>query len=168
MTISCGKQVLIIFLKILNTTMKQSIPSQTQVVTEYQKTESKVFQFRLYNEIASGLSWLSEADSGGGAGGCAPSPFFSNHLFFSNHFKELQTVLFEVELIISNAPLTYVYPNTIETCLKPNHLFFGRQLLHSSNTTSTVVRNLTVLSSTTDIINRISNHFLDRWRHEFT
>ena len=66
-------------------------------------------------------------------------------------------MLFEVELIINNKPLTYVYPNTIET---PNHLLFGRQLLYSSNTTSTVVRNLTVLSSTTDKINRISNHWI--------
>ena len=69
--------------------------------------------------------------------------------------------------IVSTAPLTYVYLNTIETCLTPNHLLFGRQILHSSNTTSTVVRNLTVLLSTTDKINRISDHSLDRWRHEF-
>ena len=47
----------------------------------------------------------------------------------------------------------------METCLTPNHLLFGRQLLHSSNTTSTVVRNLTILSSTTGKINRISNQF---------
>ena len=73
-------------------------------------------------------------------------------------------MLFEVELIINNKSLTYVYPNTIET---PNHLLLGRQLLYSSNTTSTVVRDLTVLSSTTDQINRISNHFLDRWRHGY-
>ena len=103
----------------------------------------------------------------GGAGGVCP-PFFAITGFFHNHFEELRTVLFEVQLIINNAPLTYIYPNTIETCLTPNHLLFGRQLLYSSNTTSTVVRNLTVLSSTTDKINRISNHFLDRWRHEFT
>ena len=76
-------------------------------------------------------------------------------------------MLFEVELIINNKPLTYVYPNTIETCLTPNHLLFGRQLLYSSNTTSTAVRNLTVLSSTTDKINRNSNYFLDKWRHEY-
>ena len=108
-------------------------------------------------------------------GACTPTPFFCNHLFFlqslvffCNHFEEVQTVLFEVELIINNAPLTHVYPNIIETCLKPNHLLFGRQFLYSSNTASTVVRNLTVLSSTTDKINRISNHFLDRWRYEFT
>ena len=85
-----------------------------------------------------------------------------------NHFEELQTVLIEIELIINNLPLTYIYQNAMETCLTPNYLLFGRQLLYSSNTTSTVVRNVTVLSSTTDKINHISNHFLDKWRHEFT
>ena len=76
-------------------------------------------------------------------------------------------MLFEVELIINNAPLTYVYLNTIKTCLTPNHLLTGRQLLHSFDTASTVVRNLTVLSRTTNKMNHISNHFLDRWRHEY-
>ena len=98
-------------------------------------------------------------------------PFFLRSLvlfcfffFFPNHFEELQTMLFEAELIINNKPLTYLYANTIET---PNHLLFGRQWLYSSNTTSAVIRNLTVLSSTTDKINRTSNNFLDRWRHGY-
>ena len=73
------------------------------------------------------------------------SSFFAITWFFCNHFEELQTVLFEVELISNNKPLTYVYPNTIETCFTPKHLLFGRQLLYSFNTTSTAVRNLTVL-----------------------
>ena len=92
----------------------------------------------------------------------APSP-----LFFCNHFEELHAALFEVEMIINNAPLRDLKPNTIETCLKPNHLLFHRQLLYSSNTTSTLIRNLPITSSTTDKINHISNHFLNRWRHEF-
>ena len=97
-----------------------------------------------------------------------PSPLvFPITFLFCNHFEELQTALFEFELIINNAPLTYVYPNTIETCLTPNHLLFHRQLIYSSNTTSTAVRSVTVLSGTTDKINRISNHFLDRWRHGY-
>ena len=96
----------------------------------------------------------------------ALSLFFAITCFFCNHFEELQTMLFEVEMIINNARLTYIYPNIIETCLTSNHLLFGRQLLHCSNTTSTVLTNLTVLSSTTDRINRISNHFWDRWRHK--
>ena len=47
-------------------------------------------------------------------------------LVFFNHFEEIQTVLFQAELIIGNAPLIYVYPNTLETCLTPNHFLFGR------------------------------------------
>ena len=98
----------------------------------------------------------------------APLAYFLQSIgFFCNHFEALQTVLSAVEVIINNAPLTYVYPNTIEKYLTPNHLLFGRKLLYSSNTTSTVVRNLTVISSTADKINRISNHYLDRWRHQY-
>ena len=74
--------------------------------------------------------------------GFRPPTFFLITFFLCNHFEELQTVLFEVELIINNAALTYVNPNTTKTCLIPNHLLFGRQLSYSSNTASTVVRNL--------------------------
>ena len=64
-------------------------------------------------------------------------------------------------------PLTYVYRNTIKAYLRPNHLLYGRQLLCYSNTTSTVVWNLIVLSSIPDKINRISSRFWHRWRHEY-
>ena len=104
-----------------------------------------------------------------GEGGASPPPppYFLQSLVFCNQFEELQTMLIEVELIINNAPLIYVYPNIIETCLTPNYLLFGRQLALSSNTTSTEDANLTVLSSATDKVNRISNHFWDRWRHKY-
>ena len=46
-------------------------------------------------------------------------------------------------------------------------MLFGRQLLLSSSATSTVAANLTVLSSTSDEINRISNDFWDKWRHKY-
>ena len=81
-------------------------------------------------------------------------PIFCNHLFCFSHFEKLETMLFEVELIINSAPLTYVYLNAIKTCLTPNHFLFGRQLLYSANKTST------------DKINRISNHFCDSRRNE--
>ena len=85
---------------------------------------------------------------GRGAGfGCSPSLFFAIPCFICSHFEELKTVLSEVELIINYPHLTYVYANSIEICLTPNHLLFGRQLLYSSNTKST------------DKINCISNHF---------
>ena len=84
-------------------------------------------------------------------GGRAPlislSPLFLQSIAICNHLEELQTMLFKVEPIINNAPLIYVYLNTIETCLTPNLFFFVRQLLQSSNTTSTVAENLTVRES---------------------
>ena len=86
----------------------------------------------------------------GGIEGARPL-FFSNHLFFCNHFEELHTVFIEVKLIINNSPLTYVFPNTIKTYLTPNHLLFGRELLYCFNT-SPVIKNLTILSSTADKI----------------
>ena len=67
---------------------------------------------------------MTEADLGGFRLLLQPIAFF-------NPFEEMQTVRFEAELIIDNAPLTYVYPNTFETCLTPNYLLFGRQLLYS-------------------------------------
>ena len=95
---------------------------------------------------------MAEADlRGWGGARSARPPIFCNPLFFFNHFEEL----------------CYVYPNTIETCLTLNYLLFGRQLLLSSNTTSNVAANLNVFSSTPDKINRINNHFWDRWRHEY-
>ena len=45
-------------------------------------------------------------EGGGGRAEAAPFLFFAITCFFCNHFEELQTVLFEVELIINNAPLT--------------------------------------------------------------
>ena len=64
-------------------------------------------------------------------------PIFCNHFIFA--MALINYVLFVVKLIINNAPLTYVYPNTIKTCLTPNHLLLDRQLLYSSNTASNVV-----------------------------
>ena len=56
----------------------------------------------------------------------APSPpYFLQLLVFYNHFEKLQTMLFKVEPIINNAPLVYVYLNTIETCLTPDYLFLA-------------------------------------------
>ena len=107
---------------------------------------------------------VTEADLEGARGERA-LPVFCNHLFLCNHIGELQTLLFEVVLIIINAPLIFVYPDPIQTCLTPNHCLFGSQLLYSCNGTSTVVTNLTVFSSVIGKINVISNHSWDRWRN---
>ena len=102
----------------------------------------------------------SEVDLEGGLLGRAP-------VIFCNHFEELKVVLTEVKLVIIDAALTQVNPNTIKICLTFNHLLLGRQLLYYSKTKSTAVRNLTVLSNTTDKINRLSNHLGHRQRREY-
>ena len=43
-------------------------------------------------------------------------------------FDELQTVLYEVELIINSHPLDHIYDDDTEVVITPNHLLFGRQL----------------------------------------
>ena len=90
-----------------------------------------------------------------------PLSYYLQSLVFCNHFEELRTMLFEVELIINILPKYY------QNMLNTQNLLFARQLLLSSNTTLTVATNLSVLSSTTDKVNRISNPFWDRWRHEY-
>ena len=72
-----------------------------------------------------------------------PSLFFAITCFLAITLKNYK-VLFEAELIINNAPLTYVYPNTIETYLTTNHLLIGIQL-YSSNTTSVYKKTASVI-----------------------
>jgi len=77
----------------------------------------------------------------------------------------MQTVLMEVEQILNNSPLTYTYPNDLESCLTPNHLLYGRNLPYQSEGSSPVVTNFDKHSITK--ITNILNHFWDRWRHEY-
>ena len=81
-----------------------------------------------------------------GARGHAPS------FCFFPHFLQPLFFFFFFTIPLKNS-------NTIKTYLIRNHLLFGRELLCYSNTTSALVRNLTILSNTADKINIISNHF---------
>ena len=44
------------------------------------------------------------------------------------NFDEMRTVLTEVQNILNNRPLTYVYSDELEVPLTPNRLLFGRNL----------------------------------------
>ena len=61
---------------------------------------------------------------GRGCEGARPSFLLQSLVFFCNHFEELKTVLFELELIVNNKPLTHVYPNTIEIIWQTIIIFF--------------------------------------------
>ena len=47
-------------------------------------------------------------------------------------YEELQTVLYEVEQLINNRPITYYYSDNEESCLTPNRLLYGRTLKYSN------------------------------------
>ena len=47
-------------------------------------------------------------------------------------YEELQTVLYEVEQLINNRPITYHDSDNEESCLTPNHLLYGRTLKYSN------------------------------------
>ena len=81
-------------------------------------------------------------------------------------FEELLTLFLQVEQIINNLPLTYIYPANIESCVTPNHLLFGRRLESTSHSSVsfTPSHHPTISSKQ---IQTILSHFWDRWRHEY-
>ena len=43
-------------------------------------------------------------------------------------YEELQTILYEIDIILNNILLTFTYENPNDPLLSPNHLLFGRCL----------------------------------------
>ena len=82
-------------------------------------------------------------------------------------YEQLETILFEIEAIINNCPITYLYDDESESCLTPNHLLFERTLLLSnSSTTNLSYPNPNPIIKPTKLPN-IINHFWDRWCKEY-
>ena len=75
--------------------------------------------------------------------------------------------MFEVEMMLNNCPLTYVYPNEIENALTPNHLLFGRTLFSTSDLNTPIQFTPQNITAQSKKVNRIINHFWDRWHNEF-
>ncbi|XP_057310554.1 uncharacterized protein LOC130648518 [Hydractinia symbiolongicarpus] len=74
-------------------------------------------------------------------------------------FEEMQTVLYEIECILNNLPLTYEYSTEFESCLSPNHMLFGRRLnLYSNSTTLKSHEELNLAHHSTKI-SQIIEHF---------
>ena len=127
----CGNKFLLHKIRHYPTTYEN-----TTLIRDYNIIPDKNNFFDYFTEIFHLKSLLAEPKGGlkGRRGGALPPlpPLSFHPLFFeiSCFLQSLwQTMLFEVELIINNASLIYVYPNTIETCLTPNYLLFGRQLV---------------------------------------
>ena len=76
-----------------------------------------------------------------------PHPVFCNDLFFCNQFDTMMFNMFNI------------FKTQLIVIWQTASIIFYTTLYEDAN--------LTVLSSTTDKINHISNHFWDRWRHEY-
>ena len=75
-------------------------------------------------------------------------------------YEELQTLLYEAEQIISNRLITKYYYDNEESCLTPNHLFYGRTLKYSSNLLSDITPAELVTPKKPD---NLLSHFWERW-----
>ena len=80
-------------------------------------------------------------------------------------WDEMLTVLAEVEVVLNNCPLTYVFAEETECCLTPDHLLFGRtlELEASCDERSCEHSNLT-LTKRSKFLNILLEHFWSRWR----
>ena len=83
------------------------------------------------------------------------------------NYEEMVTVLCEIEQIINNRPISYLYPTEFETCLTPNHLLFGHRLEQTSSKSSPLSVELYNISQHSANTQRIIDHFWNRWRREY-
>ena len=73
-------------------------------------------------------------------------------------------LLLEIELIVNNRPITYVYPNELQECLTPNHLLFSRRLESKSLSNHDSLLTITDPGNYFPQINNLLEQFWTRWR----
>ena len=86
-------------------------------------------------------------------------------------FVELQTLICEIEAILNNRPIGVDFNDDMEDVLTPNHLVFGRRLEPTNDAsparTSPTERSNVNLVRRRKVIEKILNHFWERWRLEY-
>ena len=80
------------------------------------------------------------------------------------NYTELRTVLCEIELMLNERPLTYIYDDDTEEMLTPNHLLFGRNLTDNFITDAAIdVKPAKRL----DYLRKLLDHYWTRWQREY-
>ena len=83
------------------------------------------------------------------------------------NYDEMMTLLLEIELIVNNRPITYVYPNELQECLTPNHLLFSRRLESKSLSNHNSPLTITDPGNYFPQIDNLLEQFWTRWRQEY-
>ena len=77
-------------------------------------------------------------------------------------YEELQTILYEIDIILNNRPLTFTYENPNDPVLTHNHLIFGRRL--NLQVTDSKEEETANICSSYKHIQNLSEHFIKRWK----
>ena len=78
-------------------------------------------------------------------------------------YNEMLTVLSEIEVILNNRPLTYLYVDEVEEPLTPNHLIFG----HSLNLSAERIPQTDDMDKRFRFVNTLLEHFWKCWSSEY-
>ena len=76
-------------------------------------------------------------------------------------YEEMLTLLIEIEKIINNRPLTYVYNDLSEEPLTPSHLVNGRRLGHNFS------EDINDPIELNEQLSKILDHFWNRWSKDY-
>ena len=81
-------------------------------------------------------------------------------------YKQLHTLLAEIQTIINNKPLTFLYYEPTEKVLTPGHLLFGRKI-NLENISKSISFNNEDLNKRSQHFHNLLEHFRNRWRTEY-
>ena len=82
-------------------------------------------------------------------------------------YEELMTVIQEIECVINNRPLTFLYEEVGDEVLTPNHLVFGRKLNLEAIAEDSRNREEVEVVEQHKHINMVLSHFRTRWKEEY-
>ncbi|XP_065651086.1 uncharacterized protein LOC136079282 [Hydra vulgaris] len=84
-------------------------------------------------------------------------------------YEELRTLLTEIEMVLNNRPLTYLYNNQGDEALTPNHLVFGHKLKFESifGTCDEIEQDLHIRNNNlSNVLNRFRKSFKNEYLTE--